>query len=426
MKVVRSLWYLKRKSVLESSSLINNDPAPSPCIQSLSNSLVPRIAKQPFSSVDRRCSQRKCNQRIMFHPRLRCARMNYPQIAMRIAHTTSIYIPVPPKTHGGTEMIVHALCEGLTQRGEDVHLYASGDSQINGTLHSVIDHATLNAPGMTTYMDKELEARSVFELYQHSSDYDIIHCHWPTLAPYFAADSATPTVITYHYVDRAEHEYYRSNIPKLYPVCVSHRQAELLGEPDLPVVYNGLDMAATPFVEHPDDYLVIVGRIIPTKGIAEAISIARKAGMRLHIIGDTIDYIPWARAYFAEKVRPFIDNDRITYTTEMPNAEVLNLVSHAKGFLFPLQGEEPFGMAVLEAMATGTPVIAMPRGSMPELIAHGISGYLVDTEGDAVSAIANLNSLDRHAVRAHVEGRFTHQRMVDAYQAVYESVLRSQ
>ena len=319
---------------------------------------------------------------------------------------------------------MHALCEGLSQRGQIVHLYASGDSQISGTLHSVIDHATLNAPGMTTYIDKELEARSVFELYQHASDYDIIHCHWPTLAPYFAAGSATPTVITYHYVDRAEHEYYRTNSPSLFPVCVSHRQAELLGEPDLPVIYNGLDMAATPFVDRPDDYLVIVGRIIPTKGIAEAISIAHKAGMRLHIVGDTIDYIPWARAYFAEKILPFIDNDRVTYTAAMPNSEVLRLVSHAKAFLFPLQGEEPFGMAVLEAMATGTPVIAMARGSMPELIADGTSGYLVDTEDDAVSAIAKLNSLDRRTVRAHVEDCFTHQRMVDKYAAVYENVLR--
>jgi glycosyltransferase involved in cell wall biosynthesis len=345
---------------------------------------------------------------------------------MRIAHTTSIYIPVPPTTHGGTEMVVHALCEGLTQRGQHVHLYASGDSHISGTLHSVIGHATLNDPAMTTYMDKELETRSVFELYQHASDYDIIHCHWPTLAPYFAGGSATPTVITYHYVDRAEHEYYRTNAPSLFPICVSHHQAALLGEPDLPVVYNGLNMATVPFVEHPDDYLIIVGRIIPTKGIAEAISIARKAGMRLHIIGDTIDYIPWTRAYFAEKVLPFIDNDRVTYTAEMPNPEVLSFVSHAKGFLFPLLGEEPFGMAVLESMATGTPVIAMPRGSMPELIADGTSGYLVDTEDDAVSAVAKLNSLDRHTVRAHVEDRFTHQRMVDAYEAVYKSVLRSQ
>jgi glycosyltransferase involved in cell wall biosynthesis len=342
---------------------------------------------------------------------------------MKIAHTTSNYISVPPPTHGGTEMIVHALCEGLSARGHDVHLYASGDSRVNGTLHSVVERATLDDPSVTRYLDKELEARSVFELYQHANDYDVIHAHWPTLAPYFAGQSRTPTVITYHYVDRAEHAYYRANVPSLFPVCVSHRQAELLGEPDLPVVYNGL-MAATPFVAKPDDYLVIVGRMIPTKGIAEAIRIAKAAGERLHIVGDVTSYVPWTQAYFDEQVAPHVDGDQIMYTAEMPNAEVLALVSHAKGFLFPLQGEEPFGMTVLEAMACGTPVIAMPRGSMPELIADGTSGFLVDDEQAAVDAIAKLGALNRAGVRGHVEARFTHARMVEAYEAIYAQVTR--
>ena len=345
---------------------------------------------------------------------------------MKIAHATSNYISVPPPSHGGTEMMVHALCQGLTVRGHDVHLYASGDSRIAGTLHSVVERATLGDPDVTAYMDKELETRSVFELYQHADDYDVIHCHWPTLAPYFAGQrstpNGTPTVITYHYVDRAEHEYYRRNVPGLFPVCVSHRQAELLGEPNMPVVYNGLDMAATPFVATPDDYLVIVGRMIPTKGIAEAIRIAKAAGERLYIVGDVTPYIPWTQAYFDEQVQPYVDGDQITYTPELPNAEVLALVSHAKGFLFPLQGEEPFGMTVLEAMACGTPVIAMPRGSMPELIDDGTSGYIVESEQAAVEAIGRLGTLDRAGVRGHVEGRFTHERMVTDYEALYAQV----
>lgn len=343
---------------------------------------------------------------------------------MKVAQTTSTYISVPPLTHGGTEMMVHAICEGLTKRGHDVHLYASGDSSVSGTLHSVVERATLEDESVTRYMDKEFETRNVFELYQSAAEYDVVHCHWPTLAPYFAAGSPTPTVITYHYVDRAEHDYYRANVPGLYPVCVSHRQAELLGEPDLPVVYNGLDMAATPFVEQPDDYLAIVGRIIPTKGIAEAIRIAKAAGERLHIVGDVNEYVPWTRAYFEEQVKPHVDGDQIRWTAAMANAEVLKLVSHAKGFLFPLQGEEPFGMTVLEAMACGTPVLTMPRGSMPELVEDGASGFLVESEAEAVAAIAKLGSLERRAVRAHVELRFTHERMVDGYEAAYQEVER--
>ena len=319
-------------------------------------------------------------------------------------------------------MMVHALCEGLTGRGHDVHLYASGDSRISGTLHSVVERATLDDPGVTRFMDKELETRNVFEVYREADSYDIIHCHWPTLAPYFAAASATPTVITYHYVDHAEHEYYRANVPSLFPVCVSHRQATLLGEPDLPVVYNGLDMAAVPFVATPDDYLVVVGRMLPTKGIAEAIAIANQAGERLVIVGSVSDYIPWSRAYFEEQVLPHVDGDRVTHIAEAPNAQVLDLVSKAKAFLFPLQGEEPFGLAVLEAMACGTPVITMARGAMPELVADGESGYIVESENDAVLALGNLSSLDRAAVRAHVATTFTVERMIDGYEAIYGQV----
>jgi glycosyltransferase involved in cell wall biosynthesis len=344
---------------------------------------------------------------------------------MRIAQITSIYLPVPPSTHGGTEMMVHALCEGLTGRGHDVHLYASGDSSVSGSLHSVVGQATLKDPSVTRYMDKEMEARSGFELYRHASDYDAIHGHWPTLAPYFAASTATPTVITYHYVARAEHEYYRANIPGLFPVCVSHRQAALLGEPDLPVVYNGLDMATMPFVATPDDYLVIVGRMLPTKGIAGAIAIAKQAGERLVIVGAVSDYIPWSRAYFEEQVLPHVEGDRVTYIAEAPNTQVLDLVSKAKGFLFPLRSEEPFGLAVLEAMACGTPVVTIPRGAMPELVADGLSGYLVENEPAAVAAVSKLGALNRAAVRSHVASTFTVERMVDGYETIYAHVARS-
>ena len=344
---------------------------------------------------------------------------------MRIAQATSVYIPVPPPTHGGTEWIVYWLTEGLAMRGHDVHLYASGDSRTSGTLHAVAPRATLADPEVTVYLDKELEARNTFELYRDAASYDLVHCHWPTLAPYFAAASPTPTAITYHYVDRAEHEYYRREMPGLVPVCVSRRQAELLGEPDLPVVYNGLDMERTPFQEHGGDYLVLVGRMVPGKGIAEAIAIARRAGLRLVLVGPVSPYIPWSAHYYDELVRPHVDGDRVVHHPELANEAVLDLVGGAKGFLFPLQWEEPFGLAVLESMACGTPVVAFPRGSMPELIADRVSGYIVESEDDAVRAVGRLDFLDRRAVRAHVESRFTWQRMVGEYEALYEQVVRA-
>ena len=341
---------------------------------------------------------------------------------MRIAQSTSVYLPVPPPTHGGTELMVHYLTEELVRRGHDVHLYASGDSKTSAVLHAVNERATLTDAGATIYADKELETRAAFELYRDADFYDVIHAHWPTLAPYFASTTKTPTLLTYHYIERSTHDYYREHVPNVQPVCVSHRQAEMLGEPDLPVVYDGLDMDAVPFNESPEDFLVLVARMLPTKGIADAIRIAARASVRLVLIGPVTTYIPWSRTYFDEQVRPHVDGDRVVHIPEAPNRRVLELVSHAKGFLFPLQGEEPFGLAVLEAMATGTPVITMRRGAMPELVADRVSGFLVESDFEAVRAIGELESLDRRLVRGHVSARFTYQRMVDGYESLYQGI----
>lgn len=272
------------------------------------------------------------------------------------------------------------------------------------------------------YIDKELETRNTFELYRDGGGYDIIHAHWPTLAPYFAPFTSTPTLLTYHYIEPRLHEYYRRELPGVHPVCVSRRQAELLGEPGLPVVYNGLDMERIPFGPVAGDYLVLVARMVPTKGVAEAIRIARAAGERLVLIGPATHYIPWSRSFYEEEVLPHVDGDRVVHIAEAPNAQVLDIVSRAKAFLFPLQWDEPFGLAMVEAMACGTPVVAFARGSVPETVADGESGFIVESEAEAVRALANVGSLDRRSVRAHVERRFTCQRMVDGYEALYEQL----
>ena len=341
---------------------------------------------------------------------------------MRIAQSTSIYIPVPPPTHGGTEMVVSLLTEELVQRGHDVHLYASGDSQTSAALHAVVDRATLDREDVTLYVDKELETRGAYELYRDGDSYDVIHAHWPTLAPYFAPFTAAPTLVTYHYVEPRLHDYYRREFPQLHPVCVSRRQAELLGEPDLPVVYNGLDMERIPFCDAPGDYVALVARMTPTKGVAEAIRIARAAGERLVLVGPVSRYLPWSRAYYDEEIAPHVDGDRVTHVPEAPNARTLEIVSQAKAFLFPLQWDEPFGLAMAEAMACGTPVVAYERGSVPEIVADGVSGRIAATEEEAVRALAEAASLDRRAVRAHAASRFTYQRMVDGYEALYREL----
>ena len=338
---------------------------------------------------------------------------------MRIAQITSTYLSVPPRSHGGTELMVHHLVEGLASHGHDVELFASGDSRVSVRLNAVVPVATTYDGEATTYIDKEMEARNTHNLYRQASRFDIIHAHWPTLAPYFSGFARTPTVLTYAYIEQPLHEYYRATFPNVHPVCVSRRQAELLGEEGLPVVYNGIDAAAIPYNGTPEDFLVIVARITPNKGIAEAIRIAAAARERLVIVGDVTPYLPWSRGYYEAEVKPHVDGDRVRQIPHLPNEEVVRLVGRARAFLFPLQWEEPFGLAVVEAMAAGTPVIAYPRGAMPELVRHGETGFLVGDEAEAIEAVRRIRAIDRRRCRQWVEGQFDVERMVSGYEALY-------
>jgi len=334
---------------------------------------------------------------------------------MRIAQITSTYISVPPPTHGGTEWMVYHLTEGLARRGHSVELFAAGDSKVSVPLHQVVDKMTLDDPEITTYVDKELETRNTWNLYRQAERFDLIHCHWPTLAAYFTTFVKTPTVMTYHYIERPLHEYYRAHFPNLHSICISKAQARLIGAPDLPVVYNGLDVSKIPFEAEPDDYFVIVGRITPNKGISDAIRVARRAGVKLVIVGAPSSYLPWSQAYWENDVRPNIDGDQIRCIERLPNDETLRLVSKARGFLFPLQWDEPFGLAVAEALACGTPVLTYPKGSMPELMENGVTGFLVDDEAAMADAVRRLGEVDRHACRRHVAENFSLDRMIDGY-----------
>ncbi|MBI3742998.1 MAG: glycosyltransferase family 4 protein [Chloroflexi bacterium] len=340
---------------------------------------------------------------------------------MRIAQITSTYLSVPPRSHGGTELMVYHLVEGLVRDGHHVELFASGDSRTSATLQAVVPIATSYDPGMTSYLDKEYETRNTFNLYRQAERFDVIHAHWPTLAPYFSNFIDRPTLLTYAYVERHLHEYYRATFPCVHPVCISRTQAKMLGE-DLPVVYNGIDVDNVPFGEQPEDFLVIVGRIVPNKGIAEAIHIAKQACERLLIVGHVPPQLPWSRAYYEEQVRPHIDGDAIRHVEHLPNAEVLRLVSHAKAFLFPLQWEEPFGLAVAEALAAGTPVVAYPKGAMSEIVLDGQNGFLVETDAEAVRALGRIGSISRRACRQSIADRFSLDRMVRAYEALYRHV----
>jgi len=338
---------------------------------------------------------------------------------MKIAQISSVYLSIPPKTNGGTERVVFDLCQHLTKRGHQVELFASGDSMIDCSLQSVLPVASADDPQSTFYLEKEFEARNTYNLYRQAERFHLIHAHWPTLAPYFSSFSKTPTVITYAYIEKELHEYYRAHFPLCFPVCISRAQAKMLGDESLPVIYNGIELEGIPFNKQPEDFFIAVGRMTPGKGIAEAIRIAKRACARLLIVGQITSHLPWSEKYFLNEIQPHIDGDRIKHIECLPHDQLMQTVGRAKGFLFPSQWEEPFGLAVAEAMAAGTPVLAYPRGSMPELVKHGESGYLVDTEDEMVEAIYRIERLDRRRCRDWVQENFSVEQMVEGYERLY-------
>jgi glycosyltransferase involved in cell wall biosynthesis len=341
---------------------------------------------------------------------------------MKIAQISSIYLSIPPKTHGGTERIVYYLCQHLTRRGHHVELFASGDSKVNCRVHSVLPIASLDDPNSTFYLEKEFEARNTYSLYRQADRFDLIHAHWPTLAPYFSVFTKTPTIITYAYMEKELHEYYREHFPNCFPICVSRAQARMLGDESLPVVYNGIDVEAIPFNAEPEDFFIIVGRMTPGKGIAKAIQIAKKAEAKLLIVGNITSHLPWSEEYFLNQVKPYIDGDRISYIERLPYPQLVETMGRAKGFLFPLQWDEPFGMVVVEAMAAGTPIFAYPRGSMPELIKDGETGYLLRDEGEMVEVLRLADRINRRRCREWVQEKFSVEQMVDCYEELYRKV----
>lgn len=346
--------------------------------------------------------------------------------ALRVAHINSVSIRVPPRTHGGTEWVVYHLVEGLARRGHVVELFASGDSQVSVPVHAVTPRAVLAREDWSVYLERDYEAMNAHALRVQVGRFDLVHAHWPTLAPFFLSPLDPPLLVTYQYVSRELLDYYEANFPWLHGVFVSRAQARAMGRPGATVVHNAVDLDGATVGGGEDDALVIVARMTPRKGIADAIRIARRAGRRLIVVAPVVANIRESQRYFETEVRPLLSGSDVEYIPGLPNREVLELIGRCRGFLFPIQWEEPFGMVVAEAMAVGTPVIAYRRGAMPELIRHGETGFLCDTEAEMVAAIGRLDSLDRDRCRRHAELHFGVARMVDEYLALYRRILDGQ
>ena len=332
---------------------------------------------------------------------------------MRIAILSSVAWRTPPLDYGPWERVASLLTEGLVARGEDVTLFATADSRTAARLESVLPHGYATDPTMD---GRVWEAMHVGHALERSGDFDIVHNHLDWLPLAFAGSWRAPLVTTIHGFSGPDIlPAYARAASNYVSISDSDRSPAL---DYLATVHHGIDLAEfEPTTEAGDD-LVILGRIHPDKGTADAIEIARRSGRRLLICGPVVD----AR-YFAEQVEPFLDDERVVHLGSIGPAERSRVLGASAVLLHPIHFAEPFGLAVIEAMACGTPVIAYRRGSMPELIDEGVTGFNVEDAAAAVDAVDQAAGLDRAAVRAVAERRFSVERMVDDYLAVYRGVL---
>lgn len=322
---------------------------------------------------------------------------------------------VPPRHYGPWERVVSLLTEGLVGAGVDVTLFATADSRTGAHLSAVVPSPYEEMPGMDA---KVWEGLHLAHAFGRARDFDLIHNHYDFLPLTYASLVETPTITTIHgFSSERILPAYRAFDGRTHYVSVSNADRH----PDLTylaTIHHGLDFAEFTFRPGPGDYLLFFGRIHPDKGAADAIRVARAARRPLVLAG-----IVQHRAYFEREVEPHFGDD-VRYVGAVGPSERDTLLGGALGLLHLIHFDEPFGLSVVEAMACGTPVIAYSRGSMPEVIADGVSGILVPDEAGAVDAVTRLGSFDRSAVRAHAE-RFSVARMVGAYLHAYRAVLAS-
>lgn len=336
---------------------------------------------------------------------------------MKIGMVAPIWERVPPARYGGIELIVSLLTEELVARGHDVTLFASGDSVTAAELSSVYHVPQRELIGVEC-----VDLNHVMQAFLRAGEFDIIHNHGGYGGMTLAAFVDTPVLTTLHGIFTDHNRPFFSSVKNAcYYNSISDEQRR--GFPELNyvgTVYNAIDVPKWPFSDKKQDYYVFIGRMSHLKGADLAAEVARRAGVKLIMAGkiDACDQV-----FFDEKVAPLIDGERVVFKGEVSPEEKADLLCGARGFIFPLQWAEPFGLVMIEAMVTGTPVIAFPYGSVPELIVDGQTGFLVNNVDEMVEKVKRLETLDAAVCRRHVESRFGVKRMTNNYLQLYESII---
>jgi glycosyltransferase involved in cell wall biosynthesis len=346
--------------------------------------------------------------------------LNHNRRRLRIAQVAPLYESVPPNLYGGTERVVAYLTEELVHRGHQVTLFAAGDSSTAATLKAT-HPKSLRATGMVSW-GNGLHLPMLSEVFDHADRFDVIHCHLDYWSFPFARMVKTPSVTTLHG---------RLDIPELldvyryysgaFVVSISNAQRAPLRELNwVGTVHHGLPADQLTFQPDRGKYLAFLGRIAPEKRPDLAIEIARRAGIPLKIAAkfDAVD-----QEYFDSKIRPLLKTDDVEFIGEIGEREKNEFLGNATALLFPIDWPEPFGLVMIEALACGTPVIARPCGSVPEVLRHGVTGLVASDIDGLVQAVQAVSSLSRQRCRAEFEARFTAGVMAENYEQIYSQLI---
>ncbi|HAZ49225.1 MAG TPA: glycosyl transferase [Cyanobacteria bacterium UBA11369] len=341
---------------------------------------------------------------------------------MKIAQVSPLWERVPPPAYGGIELVVSHLTDELVRRGHEVVLFASGDSQTLAKLDSVYPRALRLDPNIKEYSAYEMLELS--RVYERAAEFDIIHSHVGIAALPFGSLVKTPTIHTLHGKFTTDNRKIFSHHAKQPFISISNNQRDGVGLNYIRTVYNGIDLEGYPFFPQATEppYLAFLGRLSPEKGPHHAIAIARKTGWRLKMAGkiDTVD-----RQFFETELAPQIDGKQIEYLGEISHSEKVELLGNAAVTLFPITWREPFGLVMIESMATGTPAIGINLGSVPEVIAHGKTGFVCQSIDEIAALIPAALELSRQTCRDRVANHFSVSQMVDGYEAAYRQVIEN-
>jgi glycosyltransferase involved in cell wall biosynthesis len=337
---------------------------------------------------------------------------------MRVALIAPPFIAVPPQKYGGTELFVSELARGLQAHEIDVTVYANGESTIDVPVRWIYRQGEwpLERDVETTLKGLNHHAWAVADA---AKEADLIHVN-SALGLSFARFIDTPMVHTVHHnYDAAMAEFYRA-YPYVRYVTISDFQRTRLRLPRVQTIHHGIDTALYSVVEKKQEYLTFLGRIAPSKGTHLAIEIARRTGIPLKIAGEIQ---PVYKSYWENQVKPMVDGRFIEYVGEVGMEEKIELLGNSMAMLFPVQWDEPFGLVMIEAMACGTPVLALPFGSVPEVVREGVSGCVRENVAELAVCLRDLK-IPVATIRGYVEEFFSMERMTRNYISLYTEIVR--